>query len=98
MNMKTFVGKNQGLFNTLAAAFRYIVVIAGSVPLLLSMLGDGNFAAIVAYFQSADGSALVAAVTALVTLGIGLYRTFKYGATLADVAEDPANKNVVLKP
>lgn len=96
--MKIFIDKNQGLLNTLAAAFRYLLVIAGAVPLLLKLLGDGNFLAIVAYFRSADGTALVAAVGALVTLAIGLYRTFKYGSTLTDAASDTANKNVVLKP
>lgn len=96
--MKTVVSKNQGIMNTLAAAVRYLLIIAGAVPLLLNLLGSGNFVAIVTYFQSDEGAGLVAAVGALVTLGIGLFRTFKHGNKLVEVAADPQNKNVVLKP
>jgi hypothetical protein len=97
MIMKTLVNQQQGILNPLAAAFRYLLVIIGSVPLLLKMLGEGQFAAIVAYFQSADGTALVAAIGALITLGIGLYRTFKYGDKLVEIAADSANRNVTFK-
>lgn len=83
------VGANAGILDLLAAAGRYLVVIIGAVPLLLQLLGARDFAAIIAYFQSADGSALIAAVGALIALGYGLFKTHKRGAEVAAVAANP---------
>lgn len=91
------VSKNAGVLDTLYAALRYLVVIAGAVPLLLKMLGARDFSAIVAYFQSADGSALVAALGALVALALGLFKTFKRGGQIASVAANPKVPDAIAK-
>lgn len=92
------VSKSAGLLDTLYAAMRYLVVVLGAVPILLKLLGDRDFAAIVAYFQSADGTALVAAIGALLTLAWGLFKTFKRGKQIANVADPTVPTAVELKP
>lgn len=94
---KVFVNKFAGVLDTLYAAIRYLVVIAGAVPLLLQLLGAHDLIAIVHYFQSADGQTLVAAVGALVALAAGLFKSFRRGSTLAKLAADPSVKGVGLK-
>lgn len=89
------VSKNAGVLDTIYAALRYVVVIVGAVPLLLQMLGARNFAGIVAYFQSADGSALIAAISALVALVFGLLKTFRRGSEVASVAANPEVPNSI---
>lgn len=89
------VSKNAGIIDTVTAALRYVVVIMGAVPLLLKMLGAGNFAAIVGYFQTADGSALIAAIGALGTLAYGLVKTFRRGDEVASVASSSKVPNSV---
>lgn len=80
------VSANAGILDMLAAAFRYLVVIIGAIPLLIKMVGIRDFAGIVAYFQGAEGSAVIAAISALVALGYGLFKTHKRGAEVASVA------------
>ena len=80
------VGANAGILDMLAAGFRYLVVIIGAIPLLIKMVGIRDFAGIVAYFQSSEGSAVIAAISALVALGYGLFKTHKRGAEVASVA------------
>jgi hypothetical protein len=93
------VSKSAGLLDTLYAAMRYVVVVLGAVPLLLKLLGDRDFAAIVAYFQGADGTALMTAIGALGTLLWGLFKTFRRGKQVANVASstDVPNRIATLK-
>jgi len=82
------VSANAGLIDTLMAAMRYVIVIVGAVPVLLALLGARDFAGLVRYFQSADGASLIAAVSAVVALAYGLFKTRKRGAQIATVAAD----------
>lgn len=84
------VNKAAGPLDTLYAAIRLLFVIGGTIPLLLKMLGEHNFAAIVAYFQSAEGSAFLAAGGTLIALVWGLIKSFRRGKQLAGVAAHPA--------
>lgn len=95
---KTVVSKSAGILDTLYAAFRYLVVIVGAVPLLLKLLGARDLVAIIAYFQSAEGQGLIAALSALIALAIGLFKTFKRGSQVVSAAANPAVKDIVLKP
>lgn len=80
------VSENAGILDTLAAAGRYLVVILGAVPLLLALLGQHNFGDIIAYFRSSDGASLIAAVSGLVAIAYGLFKTHKRGSQIATVA------------
>lgn len=82
------VGANAGLIDTLTAAGRYLVAIVTAVPILMTLLGQRDLVSIIAYFQSAEGTTLIAAIGGLVTIGYGLFKTRKRGAQLANVAAD----------
>lgn len=81
------VKANTGLIDTLAAAFRLLLVIIGTVPLLLKLLGNRDFAGLVAYFQSADGTTFVGAISALAAIIYGLWKTFRRGKQAVTLAE-----------
>ena len=83
------VSKHAGLLDTLYALGRYFIVIVGAVPLLLKLLGARDLVGLIAYFQSADGAALVAAVSAVAALAFGLFKSFRRGRQVADVAANP---------
>jgi len=91
------VSENAGAIDTLTAALRYLVVIAGTIPLLLTFLGQGDVVGLIAYLQSADGVKFTAAVVAVVTLAYGLWKTRKRGAQIATVAMDARVPNAVAK-
>lgn len=82
------VGANAGLIDTLTAAGRYLVAIITAVPILLTLLGSRDVVSIIAYFQGADGTALIASVVGLATIAYGLFKTRKRGAQIANVAAD----------
>lgn len=89
------VSENTGIVDLLTAAGRYLVVIIGAVPLLMQLLGNRDFAGLVAYFQGADGKALIAAAVALGTLAYGLWKTRKRGVQVVQIAADPRTPNSV---
>lgn len=91
------VNRNAGPLDTIYALLRYIVVIIGAVPLLLKLLGAGDVIALIDYFRSADGSALIAAISAVVALLWGLFKTFRRGNQVASAAANPKVKDLVLK-
>lgn len=95
MNGPIVVSKHAAILDTLKAAGRYVGVVVTAVPLLMTLIGNRNFSGLVAYFTSADGTTLFAAIGGLITLGYGLYRTFKRGdqlVTVADVVTDRVAK------
>lgn len=83
------VSENAGIIDTLTAAGRYLMVIIGTVPLLLTLFGNRDFAGIVAFFQGTQGASLLTALVALATLAYGLWKTHKRGAEIATVAASP---------
>ena len=83
------VRSNTGLIDTATAALRYAVVIVGSVPVLLAFLGSRDFAGLVAFFRGEDGAGLIAAVSAIVSLGYGLWKTYRRGDQVVTIAADP---------
>lgn len=89
------IGQNAGIIDLLTALGRYALVIFATVPILLKLLGARDFAGFVAYFQSADGVTFTAALSGVVALLYGLYKTRKRGAQLVSVAADPAVPNRV---
>lgn len=89
------VSANAGILDLLAAAGRYLLVIVGAVPVLLKLLGDHDFTAIVAYFKGTDGASLIAAASGLLALAYGLYKTHKRGTQVAAVAADTRVPNSV---
>lgn len=89
------VSKHAGLLDTLYAAGRYVLVIFGAVPLLLKLLSARDFAGLIAYFQSADGTALIAAIGAVAALAIGLLKSFRRGSQVAHVAGSSNVSNAI---
>lgn len=87
------VSENAGVIDTLTALGRYIVVIIGSFGTLLALLKTRDIAAILDWVRGADGAAFIAAITTIVTMLYGLYKTRKRGAQIATVAADPAVPN-----
>ncbi len=81
----------------LAAAARYAVVIAGAIPILMTLAGEGGVDAIVEYFKGEHGSAFIAAIGSLATLGYGLYKTYKTKKTLLAAATAAPNDKFVVR-
>jgi hypothetical protein len=91
------VSPSTGAIDTAAAAFRYLVVILGALPLLLQLLGQRDLIGLIAYFQSTDGASVAAAISALVALSYGLLKTFRRGAQVVQIASDPRVPDRVAK-
>lgn len=83
------VSERAGVFDTLLAAGRLVAVIAGSVPLLIQLLGKHQFAELVVWFQGDQGKALIGALGSLVAMGFALRKSFKRGTQVASVATNP---------
>jgi hypothetical protein len=82
------VSQNAGPLDTLYAAGRLLAVIMTSVPLLLTILGNRDFNALVEFFHGTDGKTLVGAVVSLGVMAWGLYKSHKRGSQIATVALD----------
>ena len=82
------VKENAGAVDLLTAAGRYVVIIVGAVPVLMSFLGARNFQGLLEYFHSTDGAAFASAVSAVAAMLYGLYKAHKRGSQLASVAGD----------
>ena len=79
----------------LAAALRYLIVISGALPILLTIFGTRDIVAAIAYFQSAPGQQFVAAVISLFTLVYGLFRTYRTKKTLVAAAKAAPNSQFI---
>lgn len=83
------VSANASVFDTLTAAGRLIVVIGSTAPAAALLLRKHDLIGLYDYFQGQQGVALIGAVSGLVALGYGLYKSFKRGKQVADVATNP---------
>lgn len=81
----------------IAAALRYLIVIAGAIPILIQLVGARDVAAIVDYFRGEEGIALIAAATSLATLVYGLIKTYKTKKTLVAAAKAAPNAEFMVK-
>jgi hypothetical protein len=91
------VSANAGVIDLLTAAGRYIVVIFTVFPALIALFKAGDFMGLVSFMEGNDGAALLAAVIGLGPLIYGLRKTFKRGAQVVQVADDPAVPDRVAK-
>jgi hypothetical protein len=80
------VSKNQSVQDTLTAAGRMILVISSTVPVAALFVQKHDLIGLYNFFQGNQGAALLGAATGLVSLGFGLYKSFKRGKQVADVA------------
>ena len=90
------VVKESALPAPIAAAMRYLVVIAGAIPILIQLIGAKDVAAIVAYFQSEAGVTLIASITSLATLAYGLFKTYQTKKTLVAAADAAPNDQFIV--
>lgn len=77
------VNANAGAIDSLQSIGRLLLIIAGTIPVLLKLLGTRDFVSLVQYFQSSDGLSFVAAVSAVVAFVYGVYKSHKRGAQIA---------------
>jgi hypothetical protein len=82
------VNANQGLFDTIAAALRLLAIIVSTAPAAALIVKKHDLIALYDFFHTQQGIALAGAVTGLVSLGFGLYKSWKRGAQVATVAAD----------
>jgi hypothetical protein len=96
-NQQVAVSSSATVLDTLGSLGRQLVLIAGAIPVLIAMLGARDVMGIVRYFQSADGSMVVAAVVTVATAAYGLFSKWRRARQLKDAALNPANRAVTLK-
>lgn len=94
---KIIVRENAGLLDSLQSAGRSLLVVIGAVPVLLGLLGSHNFGAIVEYFKGSDGASLIAAVSALIAFGYGVYKSHKRGGQVVHLADRVSNSIAEVK-
>lgn len=82
------VSSNAGLIDSLQSAGRTLVVVLTAIPIILSFVGKHDLLGMIAYLQSVDGAQFIAAVTGIVTIVYGIYKSHKRGAQVASVASD----------
>lgn len=83
------VGQNAPLGDPLAAAGRYLVVILTALPVLLTVLGTRDLAAIVEFFRGSQGATLISAAIGFGTIAWGLWKTRKRAQQITTVAASP---------
>lgn len=89
MDKPVLVSSNQSLIDTATAAGRLILVILSTAPAAALLIKKHDLIALYDYFHTEQGTALIAAITGLVSLGYGLYKSFKRGKQVAAVALNP---------
>lgn len=83
------VRTQQGLIDTAAAAFRMLAIILSAAPVAVLFVKKHDLIGLYDYLHNdAQGVALVGAVTGLVAIGYGLWKSFKRGTQIATVAAD----------
>lgn len=80
------VNANQSTIDTLTAAGRLVVVVLSTAPAAALLIKKHDLVALYDYFHTAPGQALIGAVSGLLALGYGLYKSFKRGKQVATVA------------
>lgn len=84
------VSANQSVIDTATAAGRLVLVVLSTAPAAALLVKKHDLVALYDYFHTDQGTALVAAVTGLASIIYGLYKSFKRGKQVADVAANPA--------
>jgi uncharacterized membrane protein YebE (DUF533 family) len=83
------VRTNQGGLDTFTAAGRLLVVVLSTAPAAALFLRKGDLIGLYNFFQTNQGAALLGALAGLASIAYGLYKSFKRGKQVADVATDP---------
>lgn len=85
------VYENAGLIDSLQAVARYTVVIVGFITALLGLFKTHDIDGIILYIQNNGGEALaaVSGLIALGTAGYGVFKSWKRGRQVSDVAANP---------
>lgn len=84
------VKANQGLIDTITAALRLVIVILSAAPAAILLVKKHDLIGLYDYLHNdAQGVALAGAVSGLVAIGYGLWKSWKRGAQVATVAADP---------
>lgn len=91
------VSANAGTIDSLQSIGRLLLVIAGTVPVLLKLLGSRNFMGLVDYFRSSDGATFIAAIGGVAAFAYGVYKSHKRGAQIATVAASSKVPNSIAK-
>lgn len=81
---------NQGVVDTMTAVMRLLLVILSTAPAAALFVKKGDLIGLYDYFHTNQGAALLAAVTGLMSLLYGIYKSYKRGAQIATVAASPA--------
>lgn len=72
---------------TLFAALRVLGVLIGGGTAILGFIGQRDLAGLTAYVQSSDFTAVAGAIAAVVSLGYGMWRTYRRKQALVMVAD-----------
>lgn len=96
-NNEIQIRENAPIFDTIGSLARQVGLIISGVPLLLALLGSGNFAGLVEFFRSNDGAAFIGAVSAVVIGAYGLYQRFRRASQLKSAAQNPLNNDISIK-
>ena len=83
------VSANAGVKDTLTAAGRLILVVMSTAPAAALLIRKGDLIGLYNYFQSQPGIALGGALMGLASIAYGLYKSYKRGKQVADVATNP---------
>lgn len=79
---------NQGKWDTLAATFRLLAIVASTAPAAALLIRKGDLIGLYDYFHTNQGAALLAALGGLASGGFALYKSWKRGAQVGSVATD----------
>lgn len=77
------VSESAGGLDALFAAGRILIYVLGSIPVLMTFIGTRDLIGFIAFWQSQEGLKLGAAIGSLITIGWGLWKTWRRGRQLA---------------
>jgi hypothetical protein len=80
------VSSNQSLIDTLTAGGRLLLVVLSTAPAAALLIRKGDLIALYDYFHTEQGTALLAAIAGLISIGYGLYKSYVRGKQLTVVA------------
>lgn len=91
------VKPNQGAVDTVTALGRLVLVIISTAPAAVLLLKKGDLIGLYDYFHTNQGQALAGAIVGLAAFGYGLYKSWKRGRQVANVAANPRVPQSVAK-
>ena len=90
------VVNDRAIQDAIVTGFRYLGTIVGGVAAVFGLATKGDIAGLTAYFQGADGLALIGAVTAVGGLAYGAWKAYHNKTKMVSVAKaDP--QDVIVK-